>query len=348
MEYLVKNARDIQSTSSSQTSNDAPFLLQDFHELNIEFIRIRSCFTQFEESMKQSMSQNIDATSFMHQAISGSQIDSKNDVAAVTGMESVIVKMTTQIDSLKLAIIKDIECVDNAANRAESQIGALQSMLDSIDMLMGIIIELVTCVTSLDDDMKVVSNIVDAVQSISSQTDLLALNAAIESARAGEHGRGFAIVADEVRKLSDRSQKSLNEISNMIKVMNDHTQLAVSKTDETRQTMDMIANTAVNTSEGLNLIQENLRLAKDSINGLSTASDQQSELAAEISDVITHLRGRIKNAESIQDTLSFALKNVTKSLSVTQFALSSPNSQPLEINESIENIDEPEDTTELF
>lgn len=167
-----------------------------------------------------------------------------------------VTQVNIEINASEQLAIQTTEDTQANLKTLEEMGRSLNKVVDSILSASQEEIEMSTKINSLADQTLKIKDVLEMIKDIADQTNLLALNAAIEAARAGEHGRGFAVVADEVRKLAERTQKSLTEID---------------------ATISVVVQSVGDVSENMNINARNIKVVSDDALAVKEVADETKE-----------------------------------------------------------------------
>lgn len=287
----------------------------------VELKSISKWFNIFIENIQELMTQiNSAANNLSEASYESAKTNEKTNQA--------IISQQTAISHVSDSMRKMTENIQTVANNAQLTAESTKSALSLSSTGYKVVTEAVTeinflsekinsstnIVRQLADESAEVSTILNAITAIAEQTNLLALNAAIEAARAGEHGRGFAVVADEVRGLSQKTYQATIQIQQLVENMQNSSKSAVTTMLESRKQAVKTVTLANRTGKSLEMI--NTTLAKiDTMNkDIAESCIRQSESAKDINATIININNSISN------TIGDAQQNTSDSSDLAQLA----------------------------
>ena len=274
------------------TSNDEIGALgKAFHEMQSSLINlIRSVDENADlvaassEQLSASADQTSAATEMVATSIQEVAKSAEQQTVGVDTSAQSLAEISIGITQITDYSSKVTELSQQATTQAEIGGQAVAKTVTQMESIHTSVNESNEKINSLSERSKEVRSILEVITGIADQTNLLALNAAIEAARAGEHGKGFAVVADEVRKLAEQSQQSVKEIQEIVARIQEDT-------DSSVQIMALVKND----------VQTGVQLSNDTIEKFNTIIQSMKEITPQMEEVSTTAE---QVAAAVQETTS--------------------------------------------
>ncbi|MCR6107700.1 methyl-accepting chemotaxis protein [Salipaludibacillus agaradhaerens] len=258
------------------------------------------------EQLSASSTETTKVTEEITESIQEVASGADSQVEKAADNERTVNDMSKSIDLIASSIETVNESSKVSAQKAEHGTDVISSTMSQMTSIHELTDKIAGSVNGLAVSSEKIGSIISLITDVAEQTNLLALNAAIEAARAGEHGKGFAVVADEVRKLAEQTGNATNEISSLIAHIQQDIQHSVSYTKEGREA----AQTGMSYMEDAGRSFEEL---SEAIHGVSSQMREVTAAVAQVEEGVHRVKSSVEETTSIAEQSAGYTQNVAAS-----------------------------------
>lgn len=274
-------------------------------------LAVNALFKSFSEALKEIDQTSVQLATATEETSSTASQNTKQTNQQQQQIEQVATatqEMTTTSEDISRNTQQVAQAAENATASKDKGLAAVRESATSIDILVNSVDQVGDAIRQLEERSGSITNVIEVIKNVAEQTNLLALNAAIEAARAGEHGRGFAVVADEVRKLALQTHNSTAEIEDMLSTFQNLTKSAYVSINESQAVANATKEQVGELHAAFASIDNDVGEISSMATQIATASEQQVFVTRDIAENME----RVSEASLLTSTGSQEITAVTQ------------------------------------